>query len=274
MRSVMEERIGRSGLTLDPGAATADTAGMRRFAPLALVFLALPALGAPVAVTNPSFEADPAGAGTFPALVPQGWTLFDPAAIVEQVSDAVGVVNSDDGAPFFPGGVPDGSNAALIFLSGDVGGGEVGLQQTLAATLAADTTYTLTVQVGNIASGTGFPPFDVYGFFDLDGFPGYRVELFAGETVIASDDDSLAPTLAEGTFAASVVSVTIPAGHPQIGAPLRIRLTNKNLPGTPQEPGIEVDFDAVSLDAPEPAAALQLLAGALALALGRKRVSP
>jgi hapalindole H/12-epi-hapalindole U/12-epi-fischerindole U synthase len=114
----------------------------------------------------------------------------------------------------------------------------------------------------------------VYGFFDLDGFPGYRVELFAGDTAIASDDDSLAPTLAEGTFAASVTSATIPAGHPQIGAPLRIRLTNENLPGTPQEPGIEVDFDAVSLDAspaPEPGAALQLLAGALALAVARKR---
>ena len=228
------------------------------------------AAAAPVTVANPSFEADPAGAGTFPVLVPQGWTVVDPAGIVDQIADAVGVVNSDDGAPFFPGGVPDGSNAALIFLSGDVGEGEVSLAQEVAEIVDAGDTYTLRVEVGNIASGTGFPPFDTYGFFDLDGFPGYRVALRAGGAELAADANALAPTLAEGTFATSVALVTIPADHPAVGQPLEIRLTNLNLAGTPQEPGIEVDFDDVRLDAvavPEPARALQLGAGALALAV-------
>jgi MYXO-CTERM domain-containing protein len=242
---------------------------MRLPAALLTTLLAASAGAAPVAVTNSSFEADPAAAGTFPVLVPQGWSLLDPAGIVDQDDDAVGVVNSDDGAPFFPGGVPDGSNAALLFLSGDVGEGEVSLEQTLGATLAAGTTYTLTVQVGNIASGTGFPPFDVYGFFDLDGFPGYRVSLLAGGTVIASDENGLSATLAEGTFAESIVELTVPADHPAIGQALGVRLTNLNVPGTAAEPGIEVDFDAVELDAtpvPAPAAGIELVAGALALA--------
>jgi hypothetical protein len=249
---------------------------MRLPLPLLCVLLAGVAGAAPVPVTNPSFEADPAGAGTFPVLVPQGWTLVDPAGIVDQVEDAVGVVNSDGGAPFFPGGVPDGSNAALIFLSGDVGEGEVSLAQEVAESVDAGDAYTLRVEVGNIASGTGLPPFDVYGFFDLDGFPGYRVALRAGGMELAADGNTLAPGLAEGTFATSVVEVTIPAGHPAIGAPLEIRLTNLNQPGTAEEPGIEVDFDDVRLDAvavPEPAGALQLGAGALAL-LAAARVSP
>jgi hypothetical protein len=245
---------------------------MRFALPLLAALVAGAASAAPVAVANPSFEADPAGAGTFPVLVPQGWTLVDPAGIVDQVEDAVGVVNSDDGAPFFPGGVPDGSKAALIFLSGDVGAGTVSLAQEVPEIVDAGDTYTLRVEVGNIASGTGFPPFDVYGFFDLDGFPGYRVALRAGGAELAADANTLAGTLAEGTFATSVVEVTIPADHPAIGAPLEIRLTNLNQPGTAQEPGIEVDFDDVRLDAvavPEPAHGFQLGAGALALVVAR-----
>jgi hypothetical protein len=247
---------------------------MRMAIPLLAASLAGAAAAAPVPVANPSFEADPASAGTFPVLLPQGWMLVDPAGIVDQNLDAVGVLNSDDGAPFFPGGVPDGSNAALIFLSGDVGGGAVSLAQEVGEIVDAGDTYTLRVEVGNIASGTGFPPFDVYGFFDLDGFPGYRVALRAGGLELAADANSLAAGLAEGTFATSVVEVTIPADHPAIGSPLEIRLTNLNQAGTPQEPGIEVDFDDVRLDAlavPEPARALQLAVGALALAAGASR---
>jgi hypothetical protein len=242
---------------------------MRTAIPVLFALLAGGAAAAPVPIDNPSFEADFAAPGTYPVLLPQDWTLVDPAGIVDQNLDAVGVVNSDDGAPFFPGGVPDGSNAALIFLSGDVGEGEVSLEQEVEEVVDAGDTYTLRVQVGNIASGTGFPPFDVYGFFDLDGFPGYRVALRAGGVELAADANTLAGGLAEGTFAESVVQVTIPADHPAIGSALEIRLTNLNQPGTPQEPGIEVDFDDVRLDAvavPEPARALQLAAGALALA--------
>jgi hypothetical protein len=81
--------------------------------------------------------------------------------------------------------VPDGSNAALIYLADDQGAGEVSLEQTLGVGLQPNTRYRLTVEVGNIASGFGAPPFDQ--FFNLDGFPGYRVQLLAGNEVIAED---------------------------------------------------------------------------------------
>lgn len=204
------------------------------------------AAGAFLNIANPSFEADVAQPASFPVLVPSGWTLLDPSNIVDQTLDAVGVVNPT-GSTFFQSGVPDGSNAALIYLSGDRGGGEVSLTQTLSDTLQLNTRYRLSVEVGNIASGFGAPPFDQ--FFDLDGFPGYRVQLRSGNTVIGEDANSLGLTLAEGTFGTSVVDVTIGSSHPAAGQPISIRLTNLNQPGTADAPGIEVDFDLVRLEA-------------------------
>ena len=216
-----------------------------------------------VSIQNPSFEADFAGPASFPVLIPQGWSLHDPNSIVDQTQDAVGVVNPTD-STFFESGVPDGNNAALIFLAGDRGGGEVSLEQTLSVTLQPNTRYRLTVGVGNIASGFGAPPFDQ--FFDLDGFPGYRIQLRAGDTVIAEDNNSLAGSLEEGTFGTSEITVTIGATHADLGEALSIRLTNLNQLGTQDEPGIEVDFDHVQLDAtavPEPG----VMAGWTGLAL-------
>lgn len=143
--------------------------------------------------------------------------------------------------------MPEGRNAALVYLAGQPGAGEAGLFQTLGATLQPSTQYTLSVAVGNIDSGTGLPPFDGFGFFNLAGFPGYRVELRAGDVLLAADDNSL--QTADGTFATATVEATIGADHLALGQPLTIRLVNLNLPGTPDEPGIEVDFDQVLLQA-------------------------
>lgn len=203
--------------------------------------------GAPVAIVNAGFEADGTAPNTFRAVIPQGWQVHDPNGIVDQGIDAVGVLRPTN-ISFFPGGTTEGVNAALIFLAGDVGGGEVGLAQTVGATLQAGTRYTLRVDVGNIASGTSVPP-NFVQFFDLDGFPGYRVDLLAGGVVIAQDNNTLDGVIPEGEWRESVVTFDCPAGHPLIGAPLRIRLVNLNIPGTPEEPGIEVDFDDVRLDA-------------------------
>jgi len=231
--------------------------GLRRAAGWALTGWACwvgigPAGAALVSIQNPSFEADFAGPASFPVLIPQGWALHDPNNIVDQTQDAVGVVNPTD-STFFESGVPDGNNAALIYLEGDRGGGEVSLEQTLSVTLLPNTRYRLTVEVGNIASGFGAPPFNQ--FFDLDGFPGYRIQLRAGDTVIAEDNNSLAVSLAEGTFGTSEIEVTTGTTHENLGESLSIRLTNLNQLGTVDEPGIEVDFDHVRLDAtavPEP----------------------
>ncbi len=205
------------------------------------------ALAAPIPVTNFGFEANVIPVNTFAALIPQGWQVHDPNGILDQGIDAVGVIRPTN-ISFFPNGTTEGVNAALIFLAGDVGGGEVGLAQTVAASLQPGTRYTLRVDVGNIASGTSVPPNPVQ-FFNLDGFPGYRVDLLAGGVVIASDNNTLGASIPEGEWRESVVAFDAPPGHPLLGTPLRIRLVNLNIPGTPQAPGIEVDFDNVRLDA-------------------------
>lgn len=214
--------------------------------PLALA--ASPARGGtPIAINNPGFEANFAPPGCFAIFTPTNWTLHDPNNVIGGNS-AVGVIDPT-GTTNFPAGAPEGLNVALIFLGQNMGQGPVGLTQITAATLQPNTTYTLTVEVGNIASGIGPPPCDVAGFFDLDGFPGYQVQLLAGGVVVAQDNDSLHGLIPEGEFRLSTVSHTTGATHPQLGQPLEVRLINLNVIETPADPGIEVDFDDVQLTA-------------------------
>jgi len=242
----------------------------------ALLACAGVAHAAPIAVNNPGFEADLAAANTFPALIPQGWALYDPQTIFNGSNRAVGVLNPT-GSTFFPGGAPEGSNVALTWLDDGEGAGNhhpLGLRQTLGVDLAANTRYTLSVEVGNIDSGIGSPPFDGFGFFNIKGFPGYAVQLLAGGVVIGEDNNALGNSIAEGTFATSTVQVVTGASVLP-GQTLEIRLVNLNLPGTTAEPGIEVDFDNVRLDAtalPSPAT-LWLFGGAWAgwMGLGRRK---
>jgi hypothetical protein len=179
-----------------------------------------------------------------------GWQIYDPDGliarfpVVDPVSgDApqVGVYRlSDPGT--FPGGIPEGNNIAdggyiPTYEGGPlrVGDGRVGIFQTLDTVLAPNTQYTLKVEVGNPQSVT------VAGFFyPLDGFPGYRVELLAGDQILAVDNNTLAP--ADGTFATSTVTYTSSANDSNLGKNLGIRFINLN-----QAPGSEVDYDDVRL---------------------------
>lgn len=239
-----------------------------------------PAQAEPVAITNAGFEAGYLGApvqtGSFPVgPAPTGWTRYDFGG-VPAAGALVGVLNpgtqadydADGGGlmPCFPDGAPEGSNVALLFKSGGGAAAEYGIEQTLTATLQAATRYTLTVAVGNIQTCAGLPP----GFrttFNLDGFPGYRIELRAGNTVLAMDDNGLRPP--EGAFETATLSFSAPAaGHAALGAPLSVRLVSLNIPDGGSN--LEVDFDDVRLDAsavtavPLPAGALLPLAAGLA----------
>jgi hapalindole H/12-epi-hapalindole U/12-epi-fischerindole U synthase len=214
-----------------------QTSPFRYLARVALCLLPLLsppiAAAAPVTIANPSFEQPltPPDSFIVGAVAPPGWTSF---GNLNMSSRVVGVVNPND-TILYVEPVPDGDNVGVTFFQ-NFSGDEAGMQQTLAATLQLSTGYTLTVEIGNMASAP--PPND----FDFDGFPGYRVELLAGGVVIASDENTQLP--GEGRFLTSTVEVTTGPSHPQAGQALGIRLTNLDA-----APGTEVNFDDVELDA-------------------------
>jgi len=192
---------------------------------------------------------------TFGAL--SGWDLYDPGNIT----------SNGDGPAFFIGtltptapvflttGAAEGARVGIAFNRAATGGtGEYGLEQTLSTNLQANTTYTLDVEIGNIASGTA----QSNEFFNLDGFPGYRVDILAGGVVVAQDLNALAGTIPEGEFSTSTVMFTTGATHAQLGQALQIRLVNLNVVDAAFPlADLEVDFDNVRFDAtlaavPEP----------------------
>jgi hypothetical protein len=250
----------------------------------ALLIAASPAAHAAVpvnvAIANAGFEAQAVPPGAFLIGVPTGWQAYDPFGRLDGNADALGriapVAAPAPGSAFFPGGPAEGLRAALVFLAGsDVG--EAGLQQTLASTLQANTQYVLRAVVGNIASGVSAPGSSDGGgvFYNLAGFPGYRIDLLAGSTVLASDNNGIGPALGEGQWGnAGLAFDSSTAAADLIGLPLTIRLVNLALPGNAAMPGIEVDFDNVQLTAlavPEPATWALWFAGFAALGLHARR---
>lgn len=203
-----------------------------------------------IPIVNAGFEADSITDGAFVVLQPQAWATYDPSGIINNVQNAVGVIRPNIGGEYFPTGAPEGVNAALVFLGGNEMG-EAGLQQTLSATLQANTRYRCSVQIGNIASGTSLPGSSGGPgiFFDLDGFPGYRIDVLAGGSVVAAENNSMGATIPEGAWRPTRFYFDVTNSHPQLGQPLGIRLVNLKQPGTPEIPNIEVDFDAVTLSA-------------------------
>jgi hypothetical protein len=237
----------------------------------AVVVPAAAAYAEVIPVTNPGFEdisgESPYNEFTFGPF--SGWSLYDPGNITTGGAGPgfyIGTLTPQQPNPvtqpgvytFFPAGAPEGQRVGIAFNYANTATGPYGLQQTLAATLTPHTTFTLQVDVGNIASGTA-----VDGtFFNLSGFPGYRVDLLAGGQVIASNLNLV--SIAEGQFATVTVQLNVGATHDQLGQQLGIRLVNLNAvdPAAPSADR-EVDFDHVRLTAtavPEPG-----VAGAVAL---------
>ena len=77
------------------------------------------------------------------------------------------------------------------------------------------------------------------GFFDFEGFSGYRIDLLAGGTVIASDNNLRVGSLIEGIFSTATVSIDIGAAHVALGQNPGIRLVNLNNVQGPSD--LEVD---------------------------------
>ena len=166
----------------------------------------------PVSIANSGFEALYLGSnlpaqyagdvptGTFPTgPAPAGWSAYYEGG-APLPNTFIGVLNPGVAAdfapnpPFFEFGAPEGDNAVLLYTGGDTGGLEYGVEQTLGAVLEAGMDYRLSASVGNIGGGTALlPPYSTLGFFDLDGFPGYRLQLLAGGVVVAEDVDTVRP---------------------------------------------------------------------------------
>jgi hypothetical protein len=183
--------------------------------------------GGPIPVTNAGFESDVLAPGGFTSnTFATGWTCTPVGGPTD-----CGVFRPQ--AAQYPGGAPEGVNVAYS------NGGTI--TQNLAATLALNTTYTLSVDVGK----------------RLDmGFTSYLIELLAGSTVIASDNTTLNP--AAGTFLLSTRTYNSGAANILAGQTLSILLRG-NAGGQP-------DFDAVALNAvvsavPEPGPATLCLIG-------------
>lgn len=229
-----------------------------------------------VVVQNPGFE-NVTGSVAFNEFTfgpPAGWSIYNPNNVV--VNNGVGpqfwlgTLRPSPPTNFFS--VPEGQRVAILYNQVGTGNlGEYGFGQTLATTLQANTRYTLEVDIGNIASGTA-----VSGqFFNLNGFPGYRVDLLAGGVVIASDNNSLAGSIPEGQWGASFLQFDTSASHVLLGQALGIRLVNLNqIDASAPAADLEVDFDRVRLSAtavPEPSAICLVGVLAMLAAIPRRR---
>lgn len=189
---------------------------IRGIAPAVLLLaIAAPAArSAPIAVANASFE-DPAQAsmGTFASGTPPGWSIFDPDGVTGPATDfgvwwPVGFFDYANGAQ-------DGLQCGVVFADLPAGTGVVGLRQTLGATLAANTRYSFEVFVGDPTDNSDEL---------LAGFPGYRLELWAGNQLVIADDDT---AMQEGQFRPARATIPVGSTHPGLGRPLELRLLNR-----------------------------------------------
>jgi hypothetical protein len=154
----------------------------------------------PVAVTNAGFEDPVLGDAEFSAGGVPGWSAVD--------GGNIGVLNPGNGD--LSAGAPEGENVALLIGST----AEDGLGQTVGSPFQEDAGYTLQVEVANTKLTADFP--------------GYRVQLVAGGTVLAEDDNT--QTVAEDAVVTSTVNYTYDAADVGlVGEPLEIRLLSKAL---------------------------------------------
>ncbi len=169
---------------------------------------------------------------------PPGWTTYNPHGLIPQkptVSTSyIGVTNATPTSAFYDQKAPEGRNFGSVYLTQELGSGIAGLEQTLDAVLEPNTNYTLRVDIGNSADG--------YKDISLGGFSGYRVELLAGSTVLAADDNTA--YIEDGKFKTSTLTFTAKPDSPYLGHKLGIRLINllQSLSGN-------ADFDNVRLTA-------------------------
>jgi len=210
--------------------------------------------GAPVTITNPSFEADVLGrdgkTNTQKNDGTDDWhQYFDPTGWSHSGTQNRGLASTATDSFFGPtlAVTPDAdANDQCVFLADGTY-----YYQVLSATLAANATYTLMANVGDRAaySGPGNP----------------SVRLGTGSTVganLLTPDTSYTPAAPDGGWTTWTITYTTGAAPAGLGNPLRIDLRATSKAGW---------FDNLSLDfVPEPAS-LALLGVAGLLVLRRRK---
>ena len=113
-------------------------------------------------IVNAGFEADTLPDGTpipdntfrVDPNTPSGWSYYDPDGVLSH-PNYIGLLNPQN-SEFFVHGAPEGNLVALTWMDtgpGSAGTVEAGIMQQLSESVSVNTRYTLTVSVGNIASG-------------------------------------------------------------------------------------------------------------------------
>lgn len=158
-----------------------------------------------IAISNPSFEQPSLSDNSFTIENIPGWSVIN--------TGNPGVFNPPSTAF---GSVPDGENTLYS------NGGTV--IQTLPTSLTPNTTYTLGVSVGKR--------------LDFTNFPGFTIELRAGDSLLASANETNISPPAPGQFERLTLSYTSASSVPA-GQRLEIRLKSS---------GPQTNFDFVTLD--------------------------
>ena len=193
-----------------------------------------------------------------------GWEIFDPAGVITgeakplpnaqdiEAASEIGVVNSTVTSfkPISNNPARDGQNSLYVFSADQPGiASAFGVRQVLDSVLLPSTQYDLNVSVGNpdFENPNELPPDPLFPFpvdpsSPLEGFPGYRVELLAGDSLLAFDENS--QTIEEGIFERISLSYLSSTEEVGIGERLEVRLLSP-VSGI----GAEVHFDNASITA-------------------------
>ena len=166
---------------------------------------------ASILIVNPGFESPTDSQGDGVGGGPTGWDFTGGGAGVWNISSS----------PFWTVPAPEGNQVGYV---AEPGAGSATMSQVLAATLQANTIYSLIGQVGQ-----------PIGFASPNGVDTiYTVELFAGTNFLASTSG----TGPEGSFAPFLVSFDS-TGSAHIGQSLQIRLSSSQA---------QTAFDAIALE--------------------------